>query len=308
MMKKLYNIYFGLPNFSILGLPGKGINYIMLKLTKKAFDIKVPSYLKKTAFSAGSGINSDKRDEKYIVSLTSFPARINQIWITIETLLRQKFKPDAVILYLALEQFENRKLPQSLLDLIVRGLTIKFVSDLRSHTKYFYSFQEYHDCNVITVDDDCYYPEDTLETLVMLHRKYPGVVCANRVHKIAFDRNGIMKPYRQWAHNHKNIIEPSFLLLPTGVGGVLYPPNVMHPNLFMSDIFKEKCFFADDIWLKIHEDLLNTKAVTSIRFNKDLVTISNTQHEKLVTSNSFFGGNDEQLQSLLNFYKIKIKK
>lgn len=57
--------------------------------------------------------------EKIIVSLTSFPARINIVVKTIKTLLTQTLKPDAVILWLAPEQFPNgeKDLPQELLDL-----------------------------------------------------------------------------------------------------------------------------------------------------------------------------------------------
>lgn len=47
------------------------------------------------------GLNTKKRDEHYTVSLTSFPARIEYIHIAIETLMRQSFKPDHIVLWLA---------------------------------------------------------------------------------------------------------------------------------------------------------------------------------------------------------------
>ena len=53
------------------------------------------------------GLNCNKRSQKVIVSLTSYPKRINTVWITIETLLRQSFKPDKIILWLATDQFDG---------------------------------------------------------------------------------------------------------------------------------------------------------------------------------------------------------
>src|SRR5690606_22827294 len=70
-----------------------------------------------------------------VVSLTSFPARINTVWLVIESLLRQKVKPDKLILWLSKDQFSSIDvLPKRLKSQILRGLEIRFVEgDLRSH-------------------------------------------------------------------------------------------------------------------------------------------------------------------------------
>ncbi|MBQ2886366.1 MAG: hypothetical protein IJE43_21810 [Alphaproteobacteria bacterium] len=52
---------------------------------------------------------NDKINMKVIVSLTSYPARINIVHKTIESLLNQTYKADKVILYLAYEQFQIKK-------------------------------------------------------------------------------------------------------------------------------------------------------------------------------------------------------
>jgi hypothetical protein len=79
-------IYFAFPNFTQIGLFGKAINYVLAKTLKILFDLFVPTYLRKTASKAGYDLNTVNRDGTYIVSLTSFPARINDIWITIGTI------------------------------------------------------------------------------------------------------------------------------------------------------------------------------------------------------------------------------
>jgi hypothetical protein len=305
-MNFLYKIYFALPNFARIGIIGKVINRLLSMLLKRIFDATVPAYLKRTAHRAGYGLNTGPRDETYIVSLTSFPARINDLWITVETILRQSFKPDKVILWLAEEQFPGRKLSDSLLQLQKRGLTIEFCDeDLRSHKKYFYAMQQYPDANIITLDDDSYYPKDVLSKVVDLHKKYPKAICANRAHKITFGNNRIKK-YRNWKINYNKILSPSYLLVPTGVGGVLYPPHSLSPSLFEKELFKEICFQADDLWLKVNGILVETKVVTNKYFNKDLIAVSKTQNEKLLDNNSYGGGNDSQLISLLNYFDLTI--
>lgn len=55
--------------------------------------------------------------QKIIVSLTSYPARISTVHLTIDTLLSQTRKADKIILWLAPEQFPNKEddLPAQLL-------------------------------------------------------------------------------------------------------------------------------------------------------------------------------------------------
>ena len=60
------------------------------------------------------GVTRDKRSPQLIVSLTSFPARIDKIHLTINTLLRQNTKPDRVVLWLTESQFPNAPAPDRL--------------------------------------------------------------------------------------------------------------------------------------------------------------------------------------------------
>lgn len=306
-MNFFYTIYFWLPNFSRIGMPGKAINLILIRILKNIFDFFVPPYFIKTQEQVGFGLNTTERDEQYIVSLTSFPARLDYIWITIETILRQSFKPDMIILWLDEKKLSGNSLPESLLKLEKRGLTIAFCDDIRSHTKYYYAIKKYPKANIITFDDDNYYPKDALKRLVNLHLKYPNSICANRAHKMVFKKNKIA-PYRKWKHNFKGIKIPSHQLVQTGVSGVLYPPNALHLEVFDQTVFKDSCYFADDLWLKVHAFRQNTKIVVSNYFNKDLVAVSKTQNENLVSQNVFDGGNDKQLNDIVKFYNVEINK
>ena len=304
-MNFLYRIYFALPNFARIGIVGKIINRILGLILKTLFDAIVPPYLKRTASKAALGLNKEQRDEVYIVSLTSFPARINDIWVTIEILLRQTFKPDKIILWLADEQFPDKVLPESLTSLIKRGLTIEYCDDLRSHKKYFYSMQQFPDANIITFDDDLYYDKYALKNVVDLHKRFPELIATNRAHKFTFDKNGQVKKYRKWKHNVTDT-KSSHLLVPTGGAGTLYPPGSLHNQAFNKELMKELCFHADDIWLKMMGYMNDKMVVTNNRYNKDFVTIASTQNEKLVSTNVINGGNDQQLQNICKHYNIKL--
>ena len=97
--------------------------------------------------------NVETEGNRIIVSLTSFPARINNLWLVIETIFRQTVKPDMIILWLSKEQFSNiDSLPKRLLKQRERGLKIELRDgDLRSHKKYYYTVQEYPNDIMITI-------------------------------------------------------------------------------------------------------------------------------------------------------------
>lgn len=74
------------------------------------------------------GVTSVKRKQKIVVSLTSYPARIDTVWLTIETLLRQSMKPDELILWLADEQFPSKDLlPKKLISQTKEDCKLNFV-------------------------------------------------------------------------------------------------------------------------------------------------------------------------------------
>ena len=139
MLNQVYKIYYSLPNFDFLGKFGKGVNRAIGLLGKKILDRTVPKKMLLTQNKAEVGINLEPRDEMYVLSLTSFPGRIDDVWIAVECLLRQTFKPDKIILWLAIGQFPDKVTPDSLKKLESRGLEVKFCEDdLRAHKKYSY--------------------------------------------------------------------------------------------------------------------------------------------------------------------------
>ncbi len=202
-----------------------------------------------------------------IVSLTTYPARINTVWVTIASLLKQTYKPAKVVLYLSNEQFPNGELdlPTILKKLKKRGLEIAFVEDdLKPHKKYYYALNEYKDKSVITADDDIFYPENHIESLVDASKKFPDAVICARSHDIEFmeDNDNEFLNYNSWKEHLTT--HPTLAMMPVGCNGVLYKRKFFDEELFDINVIKEYSLYTDDLWLKVMELKNNIKAYNCI--------------------------------------------
>lgn len=237
-----------------------------------------------------------------IVSLTSFPSRINSVWLTIETLLRQTYKPEKIILWLANTQFSSiEELPKRLINQQKRGLEIRFCDDLRSHKKYYYSMLKFPEHIVITVDDDTFYPEDLVEKLIEAHNKYPEAICCNIGHLITFENNEV-SPYKKWESGADNCTTPTEILVPIGCEGVLYPPGSLHHDVFDKEKIKNLCPIADDLWLKSMATLKGTKAFKANSSSFNYVNLISANKDALNKINVNQNMNDKQLNNILIEY------
>lgn len=202
------------------------------------------------------GLNENSR---IIVSLTTYPARISTVWITIASLLTQTMKPYKVILWLAEEQFPDHKIPDSLEKMKQRGLEIRFCGDLRPHKKYYYAMQEYPEHYIITADDDTFYPENHIEQLWKEYEKHPDNIICHWSHRIGFDVSGEFQPYDEWVDNNKE--NPSYATLAVGCGGILYPLDSLPAEAFDEGKITTYALYTDDLWLKCMEILQGKKIV-----------------------------------------------
>lgn len=200
---------------------------------------------------------------RIIVSLTSYPKRIDNVDQVIKTLLIQTRKPDKIILWLSEEEFPQKSLPERLPSLCTYGLEIRWVpGDLKSHKKYFYALQEFPQDVVITVDDDMYYHPELIETLYDSFLQHPKAVSCTRANRICGD-NGNIFPYEKWEKNYAAAENIEVMdLLPVGAGGILYPPGCFDlERLCDIESIKKYCLYQDDIWLKVNELLSGISTV-----------------------------------------------
>ena len=173
------------------------------------------------------GLTTEKRNPKVIVSLTTFPGRIDTVYKTISTLLTQSVKPDELILWLAEEQFPDKQLPDNLTRLQNFGLTIRWCEDIRSFKKLIPTLKEHPNDIIITTDDDYYYDKNLIKTLLEEHEKHPDCIIGGRAMLLVKKRNQKFKLIRR-SYIYDNTYLPSYLNPFIGFAGVLYPPHVLH--------------------------------------------------------------------------------
>lgn len=270
---------------------------VVYKICKMHLNLFYPVFPPKIT----QGIDSNSN---IIISLTTYPARINTVWITITTLLNQTVKPKMVLLWLAKDQFPSKEaLPKKLLDLEKHGLIIKFCEDLKPHKKYFFTLKEFPNADIITVDDDIFYPEDLVDLLVRESRKEPGVVCCLWGVEMVLDKNKTIAEYSKWKKCTGRINSPSLKLMPIGCGGVLYPANIFDgTDILNKKSIKKLCLNNDDLWLKSMCLINRREAVRVSKYNKINFSILSTQKYGLHYENAGQNKNDIAMKKIINEY------
>lgn len=236
-----------------------------------------------------------------IVSLTSYPDRFDTLHLTLACLLNQTVMPDRLILWIAHE--DKDELPQKVTDLQKYGLEIKYCEDIRSYKKIIPTLKNNPDSFIATADDDVYYWQTWLEELVKQWHSNKNCVIAHRVHRIKKKSVNTLLPYSQWDMNFTQDLSPSGLNFPTGIGGVLYPPNIFHENILDKDKFMELCPHGDDIWLYWMYGMNGIKVKPTGK-NRVFINWPDSQEGALWKKNLGDGRNDEQLKKVLHNYGL----
>ncbi len=266
---------------------------------------RLPAYYRN--HPAVVGKSSEQYTEKeVIISLTTYPKRMKTLPIVLESLMRQTVQPNKIQLWLAEEQYPEQELVfEQLAYFIGRGLEIKFCDDLKSHKKYYYAMLNNPEAIVVTADDDIIYPEDMLERLLLKHIENPNCVVAHRAHYMKKNENGLL-PYNDWNYRAVGCAAgPDLYLCATGCAGCLYPPHLLSNHLFDKDVFKDICFYADDIWLKCMEQLNGVPVILTEVNNPEIISVADSSEGGLAQINVEDGKNDQQLKAVTEHYGIK---
>jgi hypothetical protein len=225
---------------------------------------------------------------KIIVTLTSYPARIQYVSPVIDFFLNQTLKPDMIVLYLGYDKFPNREqdLPGDLLEQTKQGLSIHWVKDIGVFTTLVPALIEFPDDIIINVDDDIKYDKKLVENLYASYKKNPQAIHTNTGHRIMFDHTDKIMLYKEWVcfeyycyyystlrmicHLRKIEFtirkllrkgekgntafalekqdEPSFQNFIISTLGTLYPPHSLHKDVLNTDLALKLCPTNDDIW------------------------------------------------------------
>ena len=270
------------------------------RIKRNIFKKRLLNYIQK--YSVVQRLNIE--EDGPVVSLTSFPKRIDTVHMAIESIFRQTNKPSQIILWLSSDEFKGEdSLPCNLLRLKDFGLEIVFVKgNIKAHKKYYYALKKYNNKNVITIDDDLYYPSDMIARLLDLHKDYPNAVCANIVRTINITDGNKFGVYRSWRKKSGEQQSVDYKNLAIGMGGVLYPKGFCCEGLFDVDKISMICPLADDLWLKAHETKCGIKVASGKTFFPHPIVLPNTIKSGLQKQNmSHRNLNDEQWRSVVQY-------
>jgi hypothetical protein len=183
-----------------------------------------------------------------ILSLTSYPPRFPHLVQQLNQIRVQSEYPDLLILNIARD--DEKKLPDEVKKLkFPFSFEINICEDLGPGTKLIPTLIRFPSSLIITIDDDIVYPENLVGTLLNESRNYPRDIIAARAHRPKF-LAGIPIPYLDWDWEVE--YDSSHLLMPTGCGGVLYPPLSLHSGVLDFETYEALSYSSDDYWFWVH--------------------------------------------------------
>lgn len=253
------------------------------------------------------GVTSERYiNHDIVVSLTTYGQRLNSVHLAIASIMLQTMKANRIILWLA-EDLRGQELPVMLKRLQQYGLDIYYTRDIRSYKKLIPTLRLCPDDSVITIDDDLIYYPSLLEHLIKAHLRNPNCIYGNRCHKIVIKEFAVVS-YAEWEHE---ITKPgeSLLILPTGVGGVIYPPHSLDDEVFNEEVFMSVCPTTDDIWFKVmslKNSFMTGKAPSTNPSGVDYFLNLNLDKSGLNSYNLRSDVNGENLRTLMAKYKIEL--
>lgn len=273
-------------------------------ITSSLFDTRRMYMLDKALNTKEIGICNNPliNDRNVVVSLTTFGKRLYEVYLTIESIMQQTVKPNKIVLWLS-DDYKEKEIPKTLDLQTKRGLEIRYCKDIKSYKKLIPSLKLFPEDFIITVDDDVIYNFDMIENLLKSYKLAPGYVYANRVKRIAYDGNKNINEYKTW-EQEREPMKDSIFNMPTGVGGVLYPPHCFADEVLNEDVFMNICEHGDDIWFKTMCLINNTQTRLSMVHEPVYFENENVQDVALYNSNVTKNENDKQIKSV--FYKYDI--
>jgi hypothetical protein len=216
--------------------------------------------------------------------------------LTLDSLLKQSVRPDRIILWIAEEDLP--KVPRRVRALEARGVTIRGCPDIGSYKKLIFALEEHPDAFIATADDDMYYEPHWMEEMVSAAEPSEKVIVCHRAHRIRIAESGAIAPYDEWEVNVRDdsARRPSTDLMPTGCGGILYPPGSLSPEVTDIALFQRLCPTADDLWFYWMGRRAGSKVVKAgERFPMIEWPMLDAQ---ALSELNWAGGNDRQIRNL----------
>lgn len=262
---------------------------------------RLDNFLIKKEIIPDHPLNREKRDEIVVASLTSYPARINCVWLVVKSLFLQTYKPDRVILWLAEEQFPTKELPRNLTIMQNYGLEIMWVKDIYGHKKYRVPVMEQtSNEGVITFDDDIVYSPKCIERLMAVHKKHPNSLVCERGQ--TYDDKKECNPGRWKTISDTGVIVPTYSMNPSPGGGCLFPFGAFHPDAVKEECFRRLAYKNDDLWYMFMCAANKTRMIKTRKYHKIFSLVEGSQIEQMATENVMGNQNNVVMEGLKKAY------
>ncbi|GGP50221.1 hypothetical protein [Shewanella saliphila] len=239
-----------------------------------------------------------------IISLTSYAERINVVHLVIESLKKQTYQVDKIILWLDETELTRQQLPEQLAGLEDELFEVRFCPNYKSYKKLVPTLVDFPDANIITFDDDIIIPAGTVQAFVDAHNAQPTAIIASRGRVIKRGDKGAFSSYAEWPLlKNETTLWATFSIMPIGYGGVFYPVNSLHTDVVKFDVFSQIAQNADDIWFKAMAMLKGTETVLLARkYSDKYKLIENTQATALYLTTNVEDRNVDVFNAILHAY------
>lgn len=241
--------------------------------------------------------------EKVIVSFTTYEKRIEYIEPVLTSLLNQRYIDYKLVLWLSNEKYNEDNLPGFIKKYLSEKFSVSYCDEMYSYKKLLPNFikNNSYDAIVVTADDDIIYHDTWLLELMASYMSEPNAIHCHRGHTVSFDDSGVLQKYTLWKRSVLSD-RSAYTILPTGCGGILYPPNSLNSNVTNLKEALNICPSGDDIWFWCNALLNKTKIKTVGCSNFKLIFADGTQDNSLYMKNDQGGLNDIMLKKVWDKY------
>lgn len=245
---------------------------------------------------------------EFIISFTSYPARIKTVNRVIESILNTKVDKSLykIVLSLSIEEFPNKEndLPDNLLELFKLDNVelLWHPTNIRSHKKIIPVLKKYPNASLLLIDDDIERNTEWLQMFVDDHRKYPNSIITMRCdHKITKNLDSVLDQ-----KSFKEGIKPYGIIYnfrpANGCGGILYPAGTFTDERFFDEELMMKLSpSSDEMWQFCFNVMYDQEIRRSSKFF-EVTCIPGTQTQSLESENR--NKYNTILKTLLDYFPL----
>lgn len=196
-------------------------------------------------------------DDILIVSMTSWPKRIEFVAKAIHSILQQNVSKELyhIVLVLAETEFPNKEkdLPDDLVLMHNANLfeIIWTPTNTFSHKKLLPTLKRYPNNPILVTDEDLLRPQDWLKTFINDHKTYPNdVLVGGCVFDVCFDGD-TFNPKKRFKFDDCDCVGKEIIHRrpANGFGGVLYPAHTFTDERFFDEeLMMKLSAYSDESW------------------------------------------------------------